>query len=107
MKIKIIMMSVFAVCIIAMLPSIQAIGHDTAVEAKEKWIEENSEAIQKLLDDTEAQDGFILGLVRLLLAFLRISVVLAIKITAFLLKIPLNILWLLQLILPPYNIWAI
>lgn len=89
-----------------MLPSIQAIEQDAAVAAKEKWIEENREVIQKLLDDNETPDGIVLTILKLLIRLLIIPVKLAIKLTGFLLiKLPLKILWFLQLILPPYNIF--
>ncbi len=111
MKTKIIIMSVFAAFLMTMLPSIQAVEHDTAVEAKEQWIEENIEAIEQLLEDNEAPDGLITTILKWLVKILLIPVKLAIKITALLVRIFVRTTWkllilpikLLLLILPPYN----
>ncbi len=107
MKIKIVVMSVFAAFIMVMLPSIQAVEHDTAVEAQEKWIEENIEAIQKLLDNNEAPDGFIINILKLLVKILLLPVKLAIRLTGILLRTTWNLftftIQLLLFILPPYN----
>lgn len=107
MKTKIIMMAVFAAFLMAMLPSIQAIEHDTAVAAKEQWIEENIEAIEQLFEDSEVPDGLITTILKLLVKLLLFPVKLAIKITALLIRTSWNLLTfsikLLLLILPPYN----
>jgi len=107
MKTKIVVLSVFAAFLMVMLPSIQAVEHDTAVEAQEKWIEENIEAIQKLLDDNETPDGIILTILKLLVKILLIPVKLAIKLAGFLLRTTWNLftftIRLLLFVLPPYN----
>ena len=111
MKIKIIILSVFAALMMAMLPSTQAVEHNTAVEAKEKWIEKNIDAIKKLLDNSDVPDGIILNILKLLIKILLFPVKLAIKITRFLLKTTWKLLkfaiQLLLFILPPYNLDSI
>ena len=108
MKIKIIILSVFAALMMAMLPSTHALEHDAAVEAKEKWVEENIDAIEKLLDNSDVPDGIIINILKLIIKILRIPVKLAIKITGFLLKTTWNlfkfIIKLILFILPPYNL---
>jgi hypothetical protein len=107
LKIKIIILSVFAAFLMAMLPSIQAVEHEAAVEAKEKWIEENVDAIQKLFDDSDVPDGIILNILKWIVKILLIPVKLAIKLTGFLLRTTWNLftftIQLLLFILPPYN----
>jgi len=108
MKIKIIILSVFAALMMAMLPSTHALEHDAAVEAKEKWVEENIDAIEKLLDNSDVPDGIIINLLKWLIKILLIPVKLAIKITGFLLKTTWNlfkfIIKLILFILPPYTL---
>ena len=108
MKIKIIILSVFAAILMAMLPSTQAVEHDAAVKAKEKWIEENIDEIEKLLDGSDVPDGIILNILKWLIKILLIPVKLAIKITGFLLRTTWNlfkfIIRLILFILPPYNL---
>lgn len=62
MKIKIIILSVFAALMMAMLPSTHALEHDAAVKAKEKWVEENIDAIEELLDNSNVPDGIIINI---------------------------------------------
>ena len=110
MKAKIIIVSVLAAFIMAMVPSIHAVEYDTAVEAKQKWVDENSKTLEELIDNNEAPDGLISFLFRILIKILLLPVKLAIKL-AFMFA---NIAWsaiklliifpikLLLWLLPPY-----
>ena len=108
MKTKIIILSVFAAFLMSMLPSIQAVEHDAAVKAQEKWIEENIDAIEELLDSSDVPDGIIINILKWLVKILLIPVKLAIKLTGFLLRTTWNLftftIQLLLFILPPYNL---
>ena len=115
MKIKIIMGSILAAFLMTMLPSIQAVEHDTAIETKEKWIEENIASIKELFDDTEAPEGIITTLLKWFVKILLIPVKLAIKITKMFIRITCRITWnllllplrLLFILLPPYNLFPL
>jgi hypothetical protein len=111
MKMKIIIGCMLAAFLMTMLPSIQAVEYDTAVDTKEEWIEENVASIKGILGDSEAPEGIITTILMWLVRILLMPLKLAFKITMILVKIICKITWklvllpikLLLLILPPYN----
>ena len=105
MKTKIIVVSVLAALIMAMIPSIHAIEYDTAVETRQEWIHKNIDSLKKIIDDKEMPDGLVTWIFKWLVRILLLPIKLTLKLAMLLARLVWNILMfpiklMLWLILP-------